>query len=159
MRRPAPPAGPQGAGSGATPEFRAMSSSPTSSPPAASPPVVHPGDVLCRLDDLVDPPSKAFLLKFDDGEEVEIFVVRQGDSAYAYVNECPHQLLPLNWKDDVFLTLDGSRILCVMHGATFGIDSGAVLSGPMPGDCALMKVPVTVADGEIRLAPRHAEAS
>ena len=42
-----------------------------------------------------------------------------------------------------------------MHGATFDIQSGNVLSGPMPGDCALMKVPVTVTDGEIRLAPRH----
>lgn len=120
-----------------------------------TPPIVRPGEALCRLDDLTDPPSKAFMLQFDDGEEVEIFVLRDGDNAFAYVNDCPHQHLPLNWKDDVFLTLDKSRILCVMHGATFDIQSGNVLSGPMPGDCALMKVPVTVTDGEIRLAPRH----
>ncbi|MGE0651684.1 MAG: Rieske (2Fe-2S) protein [Alphaproteobacteria bacterium] len=121
----------------------------------STPPVVHPGEALCRLEDLSDPPSKAFMLQFDDGEEVEIFVVRDGDNAHAYVNQCPHQLLPLNWKDDVFLTLDKTRILCVMHGATFRINTGEVLSGPMPGDCALMKVPVTIADGEIRLAPRN----
>lgn len=121
----------------------------------STPPVVRPGEALCRLEDLSDPPSRAFMLQFDDGEEIEIFVVRDGDQAFAYVNQCPHQLLPLNWKDDVFLTLDKTRILCVMHGATFRITTGEVLSGPMPGDCALMKVPVTVTGGEIRLAPRN----
>lgn len=119
------------------------------------PPIVHPGDVLCRVEDLTDPPSKAFMLRFDDGEEVEFFVVRKGEEAFAYLNDCPHQLLPLNWKDDVFLTLDQTRILCVMHGATFKIETGEVLSGPMPGNCALTAVPIVVTDGEIRLKPRH----
>lgn len=110
---------------------------------------------MCRVDDLTDPPSKAFTLQFDDGEEIEIFAVRKGDDVFAYINDCPHQLLPLNWKDDVFLTLDKSRILCVMHGATFRIETGEVLSGPMPAICALTAVPILVADGEVRLAPRH----
>jgi nitrite reductase/ring-hydroxylating ferredoxin subunit len=119
------------------------------------PPTVRPGEVMCRLDDLTDLPSKCFNLQFDDGEEVEIFVVRQGDQAVAYVNECPHQQLPLNWKDDTFLTLDKSRILCVIHGATFDIASGKVISGPMPESCTLMRVPISVENGEIRLAPRE----
>lgn len=120
-----------------------------------SPPVVRPGEIVCRLDELVDPPTRAFLLRFDDGEEVEIFVVRKDDAAYAYVNDCPHQGLPLNWKQDVFLTYDSARILCVMHGATFRIETGEVVSGPMPADCRLLKVPITVESGEIRLAPRE----
>ncbi len=109
---------------------------------------------MCRLDDLIASPSKAFILQFDDGEEVEIFVVRRGDDAYAYVNECPHQSLPLNWNDEAFLTADGGRILCVMHGATFKLETGEALSGPALPDGCLMKVPVQVIDGEIRLAPR-----
>lgn len=125
----------------------------------STPPIVHPGEVMCRLDDLTDPPSRAFMLRFDDGEEVEIFVVRQGDAAYAYVNDCPHQRLPLNWKDDTFLTLDRSRILCVMHGATFRIETGELVAGPMPADRCLLKVPITVENGEIRLAPRHRAAA
>ncbi len=119
-----------------------------------TPPTVRPGEVVCRLDDIGESLSKCFNLEFGDGEEVEIFVVRQGDGAVAYVNECPHQQLPLNWKDDSFLTLDKSRILCVMHGATFDITSGQVISGPMPGTCALLQVPITVENGEIKLAPR-----
>lgn len=120
----------------------------------SKPPIVKPGEILCRVEDLSDPPSKAFTLQFDDGEEVEIFAVRKDDCVYAYINDCPHQLLPLNWKDDVFLTLDKSRILCVMHGATFRIETGQVLSGPMPANCALTAVPIDVIDGVVRLAPR-----
>ena len=124
-----------------------------------TPPIVRPGEVMCRLDDLVEPPSKAFLLQFDDGEEVEIFVVRQDDHAYAYVNDCPHQRLPLNWKDDTFLTLDKSRIMCVMHGATFRIETGEMVMGPIPSGTCLLKVPIIVDNGEIRLAPRHRTAA
>lgn len=119
-----------------------------------TPPMVRPGEAMCRLDDLTDPASKVFILRFDDGEEVEIFVVRRGDQAHAYVNECPHQSLPLTWGGDDVLNRDGSRILCAVHGATFEIDTGDALSGPaLPHGC-LMKVPVVVVDGEIRLAPR-----
>ncbi len=118
------------------------------------PPTVRPGEVVCRLDDIGESLSKCFSLQFDDGEEVEIFVVRQGDGAVAYVNECPHRQLPLNWKDDSFLTFDKSRILCVMHGATFDIVSGQLISGPMPANCTLLQVPIIVDNGEIKLAPR-----
>ena len=55
---------------------------------------------MCSLSDLEDPDAKAFNVVFDDGHEVEIFVVRRGDEAFAYVNICPHQFLPLNWKTD-----------------------------------------------------------
>lgn len=109
---------------------------------------------MCRLDDLVDPPSRAFILKFDNGEEVDIFVVRRGDQAHVYLNECPHQAMPLNCEGDGFLSADGNRILCAVHGATFRIETGEALSGPALPDGCLMRVPVSVVDGEIRLAPR-----
>lgn len=109
---------------------------------------------MCRLDDLTDPPSRAFTLTFDDGEEVAIFVVRRGDEAHAYINECPHQFLPLNFGENRFLTADGERILCIAHGATFRLDTGEALSGPALPDGCLMKVPISVVDGVIRLAPR-----
>lgn len=119
--------------------------------PQHAPPVVRPGETLCRLDALDDPPSKAFTVALPDGGEVEIFVVRRGGDAVAYVNDCPHQHLPLNWKTDVFLTLDRARILCVMHAATFDIASGEMLSGPHCPGCRLTPVPVRVADGAVIL--------
>lgn len=110
---------------------------------------------MCHLGDLTDPPSKSFTLRFEDGEEVDIFVVRRGNEAHAYVNECPHQNLPLNLATDRFLTADGEVILCAMHGATFRLETGEALSGPALPDGCLMKVPVCVVDGAVRLAPRE----
>ena len=39
-----------------------------------------------------------------------------------------------------------------MHAATFGIETGEMLSGPVCPDRWLVRVPVTVEDGRIRLA-------
>lgn len=115
---------------------------------------VRPGDILCRLDDLEDPGSHCFKVVFDGGESepYEFFVVRKGDCAFAYVNDCPHQFLPLNWKTHSFLNLARTRILCVMHAGTFDIETGQVMSGPMPPNCALEPVPVSVEGGLILLA-------
>jgi len=117
-------------------------------------PIVHPGGMLCRLDELADPGSRPFMLQFEDGEEVEIFLVRRGDGVYGYVNFCPHQDLALQWEGGSFLTPDGGRILCQAHGATFDIESGQCASGPARPLGCLTKVPIEILDGEIRLAPR-----
>lgn len=115
------------------------------------PPRVSPGEVMCPLDALEDPGSKAFRVVFEDGHEVDIFAVRRGDDVYAYVNVCPHQYLPLNWHTDIFLTLDKSKILCMMHAARFEIDTGEMIYGPVPYPCRLRPVPVTVEEGAVRL--------
>lgn len=112
--------------------------------------VVKPGDVLCRIEDLENPGSRGFVM-LRDGDEEEIFVVRDGDDAFAYVNVCPHRFLPLNWKPDVFLNFQKTRILCVVHAATFDLRDGSYMGGPCPGQ-SLESIPLTVQDGIIRLA-------
>lgn len=113
-------------------------------------PVVKPGDVLCRLDELENPGSRGFIM-LRDGEEEEIFIVRDGTDAFAYVNVCPHRFLPLNWKPDVFLNFQKTRILCVVHAATFDLRDGSCLGGPCPGQ-GLETIPLQIEDGVIRLA-------
>jgi nitrite reductase/ring-hydroxylating ferredoxin subunit len=112
--------------------------------------VVKPGDALCRLDEIENPGSRGFVM-LRDGEEEEIFVVRDGEEAFAYVNICPHRFLPLNWKPDVFLNFQKTRILCVVHAATFDMRDGSYLGGPCPGQ-GLEPVAITIEDGVIRLA-------
>jgi nitrite reductase/ring-hydroxylating ferredoxin subunit len=117
-------------------------------------PTVRPGDTLCRLDEMADASSRPFVLKFDNGEEVEIFLVRRGDGVHSYVNLCPHHDRSLQWEGESFLTPDGGYILCQAHGATFDIDSGQCLAGPARPNGCLTKVPIEIADGEVRLSPR-----
>ncbi len=107
------------------------------------------GGVLCRLADIPDRDSRAFTIA-SNGEEREIFAVRLADEVFAYVNVCPHRQMPLNWKPDVFLAYDKSRILCTMHGATFDIRQGHCLGGPCPGE-SLVAVPIVIVDGIVRL--------
>ena len=100
--------------------------------------------VLCALGDIDDPGGRGFVL--DDGRR--IFVIRRGARVHGYVNACPHQGVPLDWRPDVFLSVDKSVIQCSTHGAQFRIEDGECLAGPCLGS-ALRPVPVTVAGGMV----------
>ena len=107
------------------------------------------GGVLCRLAEIGDRESRAFTVTLS-GAEREIFAVRLGNEVFAYVNVCPHRQMPLNWKPDVFLAHDKSRIVCTMHAATFDIRQGHCVGGPCPGQ-SLESVPIVIEDGMVRL--------
>lgn len=100
---------------------------------------------LCRLEDIPDPGSRLFDFG-EGGWPAEGFVVRRGNSVYAYVNVCPHAGHALNWRPDAFLTPDRSLILCSAHGALFDIETGMCVAGPCPGS-SLRRLAVRVADG------------
>ncbi|MGB0670670.1 MAG: Rieske (2Fe-2S) protein [Rhodospirillales bacterium] len=104
---------------------------------------------ICPLDALEDGGAKGFNLDID-GERTAVFLIRQGDAVRAYVNECPHILVPLNARPDAFLSPDGARIMCSNHRAEFLIDDGRCVSGPCIGD-RLKVLPVGVLDGRVFL--------
>jgi nitrite reductase/ring-hydroxylating ferredoxin subunit len=82
----------------------------------------------------------------------EVFVVRQGDRVYGYLNQCPHTGGPLDWVPDQFLNLEQDHIQCATHGALFHIQDGFCVAGPCAGD-RLTPVPTSVEDGEIVVRP------
>ena len=99
------------------------------------------------LADLSDPGCREF--KIGSGEwPFRGFVVRQGQDVYAYQNFCMHAGHPLNYKQDSFLTRDGTRIICASHGALYEIDSGVCVAGPCPGK-KLRAIAVEARDGKI----------
>ena len=91
-----------------------------------------PGTVLCRLDDIPNPGSRAFAWG-NFGNEFRIFVLRQGDLVRAYVNECPHARHPLDWNQGQVFDLDRKLLLCASHGAKFRPEDGVCVSGPCIG--------------------------
>lgn len=106
--------------------------------------------VLCALDELDDPGTRAFRVGRGDWP-LSGLVVRRGAEVHAYVNRCPHAGHPLNLRPHEFLTADGSLLLCHSHGALFEIATGLCVAGPCPG-ARLRRVPVEVAAGYVLLA-------
>ncbi len=109
--------------------------------------------VLCRFDELADPGSRAMTVALPDGPR-EVFVVRQANRVYAYLNQCPHTGGPLDWVPDQFLNLEQDHIQCATHAALFRIHDGFCVAGPCSGD-HLTAVPASVENGMIvlRLKP------
>jgi nitrite reductase/ring-hydroxylating ferredoxin subunit len=86
------------------------------------------GRFLCRLADIPDG-GKCFWFG-EDTARFGVFLIRQGDTVWAYANSCPHRGTPLDWLPDRFLDRDRRHILCATHGALFHIADGFCVSGP-----------------------------
>lgn len=102
---------------------------------------------ICPFAEIPNPGARGFSLpggRFPD----ECFLVRQGESLYAYHNVCPHAGNFLNWNEHTFLTQDKSRIICAAHGALFDPASGVCVGGPCLGR-ALDALPVTIEAGMV----------
>ncbi|MCD6005219.1 Rieske (2Fe-2S) protein [Vreelandella alkaliphila] len=62
-------------------------------------------------------------------ESFPVIVTRINGVIYCYVNACPHQYLPLNYRSESIISSDRSRLLCSAHGAAFDIKTGNCLTG------------------------------
>jgi len=93
----------------------------------------------CALSDLDD--GKPFAVEVD---EVEIVLVRQGDSVHALRDECSHAELALSEGE---LTPKG--IECWLHGSCFDLRTGAPSSPPATEPVEVF--PIEIRDGEVHV--------
>ncbi len=110
----------------------------------------HPGAPvterrLCRLDDIPDGRARGLLR---EGLDDRVCAVRQGREVFVWLNDCPHEHRPLEYRQDQFLSGDGGHIVCYAHSAHFDIRSGLCFAGPCSGE-HLVRVHATVRDGEV----------
>lgn len=100
------------------------------------------GTVIGRIDDIAEHGCKEFVIGAGINA-FRLFVVRRGQRCLAYVNLCPHYSLPLNVREDEFLTRDGASIMCRRHLAIFRLDDGLCIEGACTGS-SLETVPISV---------------
>lgn len=105
-----------------------------------------PGTALC---DAADIPAQG--VKSLDIQGFPVLLLRGAEGLRAYVNACPHQFLPLDWRSDRILSPDGRVLRCSNHDAGFDADTGQGLDGVAQG-CALDPVPVELRDGALVIA-------
>ncbi|MDP3743186.1 MAG: Rieske 2Fe-2S domain-containing protein [Methylotenera sp.] len=67
------------------------------------------------------------------GEFVTGFVVRFQGEPYAYVNQCAHVSVELDWVEGDFFTAQQDFLICSTHGAHYRPDNGFCVMGPCKG--------------------------
>jgi nitrite reductase/ring-hydroxylating ferredoxin subunit len=79
------------------------------------------------------------------------FAVRYQNRVYAYINECAHRSVELDWNEGDFFDAEGRFLVCATHGARYHPQTGACTGGPCNGR-ALTALRVEETDGAVRLA-------
>ncbi len=78
----------------------------------------------------------------------KLFIVCRDKQYFGYLNNCPHQHIPLDWENDQFLDYDEELIQCATHGALFVIETGICVAGPCMG-ASLTQIELDVIDETI----------
>ncbi len=77
------------------------------------------------------PEGKSVVFSFlRRGYSVEGFLLHHGSGFSAYLNQCQHWPIPLDYGDGDFYQSDIHRIRCKSHGATYEPESGICDGGP-----------------------------
>ena len=82
------------------------------------------------------------------GEFVTGFVIRYQGQPYAYVNQCAHVPVELDWNEGDFFTVQKDYLICSTHGAHYQPDNGFCVMGPCKGK-RLKSIQVTEQNHEI----------
>ena len=92
-------------------------------------------------------------VRFDilDGEVTRAaFVVRHEHGVAAFLNQCTHRALELDWSPGEFFDLDGKNLICATHGALYSPKNGECLGGPCSG-MALTQIQIVEEQGDVFL--------
>jgi nitrite reductase/ring-hydroxylating ferredoxin subunit len=84
------------------------------------------------------------------GDRTTGFVVRFDGQVYAYVNQCAHVPVELDWSEGDFFDLDKQYLICATHGAHYQPKNGYCVMGPCKGR-SLKRLQVVERDGNIYL--------
>jgi len=76
------------------------------------------------------------------------FAVRYNGNVYAFVNQCAHVPVELDWNEGDFFDLTRHYLICATHGAHYQPDTGYCVMGPCKGR-SLKAIHVTERDGGI----------
>ncbi len=82
------------------------------------------------------------------GEHITGFVVRFDGNVHAYVNQCAHVSVELDWNEGDFFTPEKDYLVCATHGAQYQPNTGFCVFGPCKGK-SLRTLPVTEQDQQV----------
>ena len=106
--------------------------------------------LICATSALVEGGKGVRFSVVRDGKPVPAFVVRYNGNVHAYLNQCAHIPVELDWMEGEFFESSGLYLICTTHGATYEPDTGHCVSGPCKGQ-RLKALDVVETDGNVYL--------
>lgn len=79
------------------------------------------------------------------------FVIRHDGAPRAYLNQCAHMSVELDWQKGNFFNTDKSHLMCATHGAMYNPNTGACVYGRCDRQ-GLTALDISEIDGEILLS-------
>lgn len=106
--------------------------------------------VICHSDDLQEGGKGVRFEVIWQGQPKSAFVVRHKGKARAYLNQCGHLPVELDWQEGEFFDDGGVYLICATHGALYSPQDGHCVSGRCSGN-GLIGLAVEERDNQIRL--------
>lgn len=108
---------------------------------------------ICESTALVDGGPGVRFPVLAGSEEATGFVVRHAGRVFAYLNECAHVAMELDWLPGMFFDDDKQVLMCATHGAVYAPDSGRCVGGPCAGRGGLLPIAVVEHGGFVYWMP------
>ncbi len=89
--------------------------------------------LICASADLVDAGRGVRFELMRGGRSRAGFVIRYRGVVHAYLNECGHVPVELDWQAGEFFDDSKLYLICAMHGALYAPDTGRCLGGRCQG--------------------------
>ncbi|NCP39943.1 MAG: Rieske 2Fe-2S domain-containing protein [Rhodoferax sp.] len=102
---------------------------------------------LCQSAELVDSGSAVpFEVRYFS-RSCNAFAVRYGGKVYAYLNQCSHVPMEMDYQPNQFFDSTGHWLMCATHGAMYSPSTGHCRMGPCRG--GLVPIATREADGVV----------
>lgn len=102
---------------------------------------------ICSVAGLENNRSRKFTLPEKSRFPREGFLIRVDNAFHAYINQCPHVPIPLDFDDNDFFSIDLKTLVCKNHGAEFDPKTGLCTLGPCAGK-SLKKIALIIENEE-----------
>jgi nitrite reductase/ring-hydroxylating ferredoxin subunit len=86
-------------------------------------------------------------------QRLPAFVIKSGNTVHAYLNQCAHVAMELDWQPGQFFDGKQRYLMCATHGALYVPSTGRCVDGPCAGK-QLKSVPLQLNHG-VYYAPRR----
>jgi nitrite reductase/ring-hydroxylating ferredoxin subunit len=108
---------------------------------------------LCPSDSLLERGDGLRFPVVADGYATTGFVVRHAGRVSAFLNQCAHVAMELDWMPGRFFDSDGEYLVCSTHGALYDPGSGRCRGGACAGRGHLRPLQVVERDGAVYWIP------